>query len=150
MGMAEYNSRSAAETYAFAQKLAQTARPGDVYALDGDLGAGKTVFAKGFAAGLGVAQDVTSPTFAIVNEYEGRLPLYHFDVYRINSIAEMEDTGCEDYFYGRGVCLVEWAEMIAPILPQGIIRIRIERDAAENDGFRRITVWGLRDDGACD
>jgi len=148
--MIERISRNAAETYDFAESLARNARPGEVYALDGDLGTGKTVFAKGFAMGLGVSQDVTSPTFAIVNEYEGRLPLYHFDVYRINSIAEMEDTGCEDYFYGKGVCLVEWAEMIAPLLPANTIRVRLERDAAENDEYRKLTVWGLEHDDSCD
>ena len=142
--MRECISRSAAETYEYARGLAAQAAPGMVYALDGELGAGKTVFAKGFAAGLGVEADVTSPTFAIVNEYEGRLPLYHFDVYRIASIDEMEDTGCEDYFYGKGVCLVEWADMIAPLLPEGTVFVRLARDAAEDANFRRITVGGVQ------
>ncbi|MBR5793734.1 MAG: tRNA (adenosine(37)-N6)-threonylcarbamoyltransferase complex ATPase subunit type 1 TsaE, partial [Anaerotignum sp.] len=97
------------ETEAFGEKLGREAKAGQVYCLSGDLGVGKTVFTKGFAKGLEVTEYVTSPTFAIVNEYEGRLPLYHYDVYRISCEEEMEDTGYEDYFYGEGVCLVEWA-----------------------------------------
>ena len=99
-------------TEALGEKLGREARAGQIYCLSGDLGVGKTVFTKGFAKGLGITEHVTSPTFAIVNEYEGRLPLYHFDVYRISCEEEMEDTGYEEYFYGEGVCLVEWAELV--------------------------------------
>ena len=140
--MTEYRSQSAAETCALAREWAGRAVPGQVYALTGDLGTGKTVFAKGFAEGLGVAQDVTSPTFAIINEYAGRLPLYHFDVYRINSVDEMEDTGYEDYFYGKGVCLVEWAELVEGLLPADTVHICIEKDLAKGENYRLITVRG--------
>ena len=144
--MMEWISQSAAETLAFAKKLAENAQPGAIYALSGDLGTGKTVFAKGFAEGLGITQDVTSPTFSIVNEYEGRLPLYHFDVYRIVDVSEMEETGYEDYFYGKGVCLVEWAEMIDMLLPNEAIRVEITKDLAQGVDFRRIAVWGLQNE----
>jgi len=144
--MQTYISGSAADTMAFANTLGKNAASGAVYALLGDLGAGKTVFAKGFAAGLGVTEDVTSPTFSIINEYKGELPLYHFDVYRICSEAEMEDTGCEDYFYGKGVCLVEWAELIPNLLPEGTRFVRIEKDLALGEEYRRITVWGHGDE----
>jgi len=140
--MKQYTSQSAAETQALAREWAKQATPGQVYALTGDLGTGKTVFAKGFAEGLDVRQDVTSPTFAIVNEYDGRLPLYHFDVYRISEIDEMEDTGYEDYFYGRGVCLVEWAELVEPLLPANVVRICIEKDLSKGADYRVITVRG--------
>ena len=143
--MQTFTSRAAAETYAFASRLAANAAPGDVLCLTGDLGVGKTIFAKGFAAGLGVTQDVTSPTFALVNVYEGRLPLYHFDVYRVQSLNEMEDTGYEDYFYGKGVCLVEWAELIAPLIPENAAHVRIEKDLTQGEDYRLITVWEARD-----
>jgi len=144
--MIELISRSVAETHAFAKKLAENAQAGEIYALSGDLGTGKTVFAKGFAKGLGITQDVTSPTFSIVNEYEGRLPLYHFDVYRIVDVSEMEETGYEDYFYGKGVCLVEWAEMIDELMPPETIRVQITKDLSQGEDFRRITVWGLQNE----
>ena len=112
-----YNSTSTSETFAFAKKLGQAAQAGEVYCLTGELGAGKTVFAKGFAKGLGITDDITSPTFCILNEYSGRLLLYHFDVYRINNLDEMDDIGYIDYFGSNGICLVEWGEMIKPLLP---------------------------------
>lgn len=129
------------QTEALGEKMGQAARAGQIYCLSGDLGVGKTIFTKGFAKGLGVEEYVTSPTFAIVNEYEGRLPLYHFDVYRISCEEEMEDTGYEEYFYGEGVCLVEWAELVRGLIPQDAVWITIEKDyAQENEDFRRILI----------
>lgn len=128
------------ETEALGEKLGQAAKAGQIFCLSGDLGAGKTVFTKGFARGLGITESVTSPTFAIVNEYEGRLPLYHFDVYRISCAEEMEDTGYEEYFYGKGVCLVEWAELVKELIPVDAVWITIERDYTKADEYRRITM----------
>ncbi|MBR4015553.1 MAG: tRNA (adenosine(37)-N6)-threonylcarbamoyltransferase complex ATPase subunit type 1 TsaE [Anaerotignum sp.] len=128
------------ETEAFGEKLGQAAQPGQIYCLSGDLGVGKTVFTKGFAKGLGVTEVVTSPTFTILNEYPGRLPLYHFDVYRISDEEEMDDTGYEDYFYGQGVCLVEWAELIENLIPQNAIWITVEKDYTKSEDYRRITL----------
>ena len=109
-------SHSEAETFAYGKALGEKALPGEVYSLTGDLGVGKTVFTQGFAAGLGVREPVNSPTFTILHSYEeGRLALYHFDVYRIGDVEEMEEIGYEDCFYGEGVCLVEWAELIREI-----------------------------------
>lgn len=124
------------------EALGRSARPGQVYALLGDLGVGKTVFSQGMAAGLGVGGPVFSPTFTILQVYEdGRLPFYHFDAYRISDVEEMEEIGYEDCFYGEGVCLVEWADLIAEILPPGTIVVKIEKDLAmENFDFRLITV----------
>ncbi|WOO38826.1 tRNA (adenosine(37)-N6)-threonylcarbamoyltransferase complex ATPase subunit type 1 TsaE [Anaerocolumna sp. AGMB13020] len=129
------------ETYNLGKKLGEEAGKGEVYCLSGDLGTGKTVFTQGFARGLGILEPVNSPTFTIVSEYEeGRLPLYHFDVYRIEDIEEMEEIGYEDYFYGEGVCLVEWAELIKELLPDNPVRIRIEKDSDKGFDYRRITV----------
>ncbi len=134
-------TNSEQETFAFGRSLGEAAVPGQVYALEGDLGVGKTVLTKGLAAGLGVKEAVCSPTFTIVQIYEeGRLPLYHFDVYRIGDIEEMEEIGYEDYFYGEGVCLVEWANLITELLPPQTIRIRIEKDSECGFDFRKITV----------
>ena len=116
------------ETAKFAYEMAQNAEPGQVYALIGDLGVGKTVFTKGFAEGLGIEEPVSSPTFTILQIYEeGRLPLYHFDVYRIEEPEEMEEVGFDDYIYGDGVCLIEWANRIEEILPEETIYIVIEK-----------------------
>ena len=120
--------------------MGQAAAEGEVYALIGQLAAGKTAFARGFARGLGTEADITSPTFGIANEYNGRLPLYHFDVYRINHIQEMEDTGYEEYFWGNGVSLIEWADIIEEILPADAIFVRFEKFADRGDDFRRIEV----------
>ena len=128
------------ETEAIGEKMGQAAQMGQIYCLSGDLGVGKTVFTKGFAKGLGVTEHVTSPTFAIVNEYEGRLPLYHFDVYRISCEEEMEDTGYEEYFYGQGVSLVEWAELVQELIPQDAVWITVEKDYTKDDDYRCITV----------
>lgn len=133
-----------AETFEFGRLLGQQAGPGQVYCLDGDLGAGKTVFTQGFAAGLGIESPVTSPTFTIVQQYEeGRLPLYHFDVYRIGDVSEMDEIGYEDCFYGEGVCLVEWSQLIPEILPETVVEIRIEKDLEKGFDYRKITVVGL-------
>lgn len=129
------------ETYALGRELGLKAKPGQVYCLDGDLGVGKTVFAQGFADGLGIDGPVSSPTFTILQQYgEGRLPMYHFDVYRIGDIEEMDEIGYEDCFYGDGVCLIEWSGRIQEILPEDAIRIWIEKDLAKGFGYRRITV----------
>lgn len=134
-------SYSENETYEAGRELALSAKPGDIYCLDGDLGAGKTVFAKGFAAGLGINEPVTSPTFTIVREYEsGRLPFYHFDVYRISDPDEMFAIGYEDYFFGDGVCLVEWSELIDELIPESAVRINITRDLGKGVDYRKIDI----------
>lgn len=132
---------SAKETYEAGKSLAQSAKPGDVYALLGDLGVGKTVFTQGFAKGLGIEEAVSSPTFTIIQEYEeGRIPFYHFDVYRIADVEEMYEIGFNDYIEGRGVCLIEWANLIREILPENITVIQIEKDLEKGFDYRRITV----------
>ena len=137
------DSLSEKETFAIAKELAEKAKAGEVYCLSRDLGVGKTIFTKGFAAGLGITEPVSSPTFTIVQIYEeGRLPLYHFDVYRIEDIEEMEEIGYEDCFYGEGVCLVEWAELIKEILPENCKKILIEKDLEKGFDYRRITMEG--------
>ena len=114
-----YESNTPQETFELGKRLAEAAKPGQVYCLDGDLGVGKTVFTQGFARGLGITGPVNSPTFTIVQQYEeGRLPLYHFDVYRIGDISEMDEIGYEDCFYGSGVSLIEWSELIEELLPE--------------------------------
>jgi len=134
-------SFSEQETYQIARELAENSKAGEVYCLSGNLGVGKTIFTKGFAAGLGITEPVSSPTFTIVQIYEeGRLPLYHFDVYRIEDIEEMEEIGYEDCFYGEGVCLVEWAELIKEILPENCKKIKIEKDLAKGFDYRQITI----------
>lgn len=134
-------TREERETFALGFAMGQNALPGQVYALNGDLGVGKTIFTQGFAKGLGVKEQVSSPTFTIVQIYEdGRLPFYHFDVYRIGDIEEMDEIGYEDCFYGAGVCLVEWAELIEEILPPDTVSILIEKNTAEGFDYRRITI----------
>ena len=141
--MEKVESHSAKETEQFAADLAAKALPGDVYTLTGDLGVGKTVFAKGFAKGLGIMEPVTSPTFTIVQEYlSGRLPLYHFDVYRIGDPDEMEETGFYDYIDRGGVVLIEWAELIEDVLPENRTEITISKDLAGDDDYRLIEVRG--------
>ncbi|BFK21195.1 hypothetical protein F230042K4_24860 [Mediterraneibacter glycyrrhizinilyticus] len=121
--------------------MGERARAGQVYTLAGDLGVGKTVFTQGFAKGLGVEEHVNSPTFTIVQEYEdGRMPFYHFDVYRIGDIEEMDEIGFEEYVAGEGVCLIEWANLIEEILPEERTEILIEKDLEQGFDFRRITV----------
>lgn len=129
------------DTYAIGKTLAEQAVPGSVYCLNGDLGTGKTVFTQGFAAGLGISGPVNSPTFTILQVYEdGRLPLYHFDVYRIEDPEEMYEVGCEEYFTAGGVCLVEWAELIREMIPEDAVQITIEKDLTKGFEYRRITV----------
>lgn len=135
------DSRSEKETRDLGKKLGQEAQPGQVYTLIGDLGVGKTVFTQGLAEGLEILEPVNSPTFTIVQIYEeGRLPLYHFDVYRIGDVEEMDEIGYEDYFYGEGVCLIEWANLIEEILPEHYTEILIEKDLEQGFDYRRITV----------
>lgn len=131
------------ETEAFAAELAAAAKPGTVICLDGDLGTGKTVFAKGFAKGLGITEPIVSPTFTILHGYEGgRLPLWHFDVYRIADESEMDEIGYEDCFFGDGVSLVEWASQIEDIIPEDAVHIRIEKNPEKGFDYRRIVVSG--------
>ena len=136
----KFESFSAEETYAFGKKLGEEAKPGAVYCLSGDLGVGKTVFTKGFAVGLGVTDTVNSPTFTIVQVYNGRLPFYHFDVYRIEEPEEMEEIGYEDYFYGDGACMIEWAELIEELIPANAVKVRISKDLQKGTEYRMITV----------
>ena len=132
---------SETDTRALGEKLGREALPGTVYTLTGDLGVGKTVFTQGFAKGLGVTEHVNSPTFTIVQEYEeGRLPFYHFDVYRIGDISEMDEIGYEDCFYGDGVSLIEWSQLIEEILPEHVTEITIEKDLEKGFDYRKIRV----------
>ena len=137
-------TNSASETLALGEKLGKAAKPGQIYTLNGDLGVGKTVLTQGFAKGLGITEAVNSPTFTIIQEYtEGRLPFYHFDVYRIGDIEEMEEIGYEDYISGEGVSLIEWSNLIEEILPEQIIEITIEKNLEKGFDYRKITVTGL-------
>lgn len=137
----EVESWTPEETFAVGKELGMQAGAGEIYCLNGDLGVGKTVFTQGFAAGLGITEPVNSPTFTIVQQYEeGRLPLYHFDVYRIGDVSEMDEIGYEDCFYGEGVCLIEWSELIGEILPEHRMEIRIEKDLEKGFDYRKITV----------
>ena len=139
-----YETHSMEETRELGRQMGTAAGPGDVLTLSGDLGVGKTVFTKGFALGIGVTEAVSSPTFTIVQEYHsGRLPLYHFDVYRIGDPEEMDEVGFDDYVYGDGVSLIEWAELIEEILPEKRTRILIEKDVEKVFDYRKITVEKL-------
>ena len=132
------------DTFSFGKWIGENALPGQVYTLVGDLGVGKTVFTQGVAEGLGITEPVNSPTFTIIQEYEsGRMPFYHFDVYRIGDIEEMEEIGYDDYFYGNGICLIEWANLIEEILPEHMIEITIEKNLEKGFDYRKITVTGL-------
>lgn len=136
-----YETFSAEETYELGKKLGQNAKPGSVYALIGDLGVGKTVFTQGVAAGLEIKEHINSPTFTIVQVYEeGRLPFYHFDVYRIGDPEEMEEIGYEDYFYGEGVCFVEWANLIEELMPEHTVTVTIEKNPEKGFDYRKITI----------
>ena len=129
------------ETFEAGRKIGMNAKPGQIYTLTGDLGVGKTVFTQGVAAGLGITEPVNSPTFTIIQEYEdGRLPFYHFDVYRIADLEEMEEIGYDDYFFGQGICLIEWAELIEEILPEKRIEVTIEKDLDKGVDYRKITI----------
>ena len=141
-------TRSPEETFALGEKLGREAKPGQIYTLNGDLGTGKTVFTQGFASGLGITEPVNSPTFTILQVYEeGRMPFYHVDVYRIGDVEEMDEIGYEDCFYGEGVCLIEWAELIEEILPENVIVVTIEKDLEQGFDYRKITLEGLPETG---
>ena len=134
-------THSPEETFSFARRIGEKAQQGEVFVLTGDLGAGKTVFTQGFAAGLAITEPVNSPTFTILQIYEGgRCPLYHFDVYRIGDICEMEEIGYEDCFYGEGVSLIEWGDLIEEILPEQYTKVTILRDAEKGFDYRRIEI----------
>ncbi|NLL77757.1 MAG: tRNA (adenosine(37)-N6)-threonylcarbamoyltransferase complex ATPase subunit type 1 TsaE [Clostridiales bacterium] len=135
------DSFSTKETFALGQRIGEAAKPGEVYTLIGDLGVGKTVFTQGVAKGLGIKEPINSPTFTILQVYEdGRLPFYHFDVYRIGDVEEMEEIGYEDYFYGQGICFIEWANLIEEILPQHYKEIVIKKDLEKGMDYRLITI----------
>ena len=136
-----YETYSAEETAALGEKLGREAKPGDVCTLMGDLGVGKTVLTQGIAKGLGITEPISSPTFTIVQVYEeGRLPFYHFDVYRIGDIEEMDEIGYEDYFYGQGLTMIVWANLIEEILPPVRKEIPIEKDLVKGFDYRKITI----------
>ena len=137
----EYDSWRPEDTFAIAKTLGESAQPGEVYCLIGDLGVGKTLFSQGFAKGLGIEESVNSPTFTIVQEYpEGRIPFYHFDVYRIEDPEEMEEVGFTDMIYGDGVSLIEWANLIEDILPEQYVEVEICKDLNKGFDYRRIMV----------
>ena len=134
-------THSEEETLKSAMAFAKNIKPGSIICLDGDLGVGKSVFARGFARGLGITEPVTSPTFTLVQIYEGgRLNMYHFDVYRIGDPSEMYDIGYEDYFYSDGVCLVEWASLISELIPDYAIKVSIEKDISKGYDYRKIII----------
>ena len=136
-----YETNSPEETFALGRTIGENAIPGQVYTLSGDLGVGKTVFTQGVAEGLGIDDVVCSPTFTILQVYEdGRMPFYHFDVYRIGDVEEMEEIGYEDCFFGEGICLIEWAELIEEILPKNRIAVTIEKDLEKGFDYRRILM----------
>lgn len=129
------------DTYDLGKKLGESCKAGDIILLNGDLGVGKTVFTKGFGKGLGIEEPISSPTFTIMQIYEqGRLPLYHFDVYRIADPEEMDEIGYEDYFFGKGVCLIEWASLIEELIPEHATEIRIEKVLEKGFDYRKITI----------
>lgn len=134
-------TNSAKETFELGVQIGQKCVPGEVYTLIGDLGVGKTVFTQGLAKGLEIDEPISSPTFTIVQVYEeGRLPFYHFDVYRIGDVEEMDEIGYDDYIYGQGVCLIEWANLIEEILPKKRKEIVIEKNLEKGFDYRKITV----------
>ena len=138
--MKRFESRSAEETFKIAQEFAKSLERGDVVALSGDLGAGKTAFTAGIAAALGVKESVTSPTFTIVNQYDGDITLYHFDAYRLENVATSECDWMDDYLFGDGISIIEWAENITAVLPKNYINIRIEKVPEKGDNFREIII----------
>ena len=143
MNTTVYETNSPEETRALGKKIGALAEPGDVYTLVGELGVGKTVFTQGIAEGLGITEPVSSPTFTIVQIYEeGRLPFYHFDVYRIGDLEEMDEIGYEDYFYGQGLCMIEWANLIEEILPEKRYDVTIEKNPEKGFDYRKIIIKG--------
>ena len=139
-----YETNSEKETFELGKNLGEQAKAGQIFCLNGDLGVGKTVFTQGFAKGLGIEENVNSPTFTIIQVYEeGRIPLYHFDVYRIGDPEEMYEIGYEEYFFGEGVCLIEWAKLIDELIPEEAINIEIDKNLEKGLDYRKITVEGL-------
>ena len=139
-----FETMSEKETFELGKKLGQDAKPGQIICLDGDLGVGKTVFTQGFAEGLEIEESVNSPTFTIIQVYdEGRIPLYHFDVYRIGDPEEMYEIGYEEYFFGEGVCLIEWSTLVEELIPGEAVKILIEKDLDKGLEYRKITVEGI-------
>ena len=139
-----YETNSAKETHELGKRIGSNAKKGQIYTLEGDLGVGKTVFTQGVADGLGIKEPISSPPFTIIQEYqEGRLPFYHFDVYRIGDVEEMEEIGYDDYFFGDGICLIEWANLIEEILPENVITVKIEKDLEKGFDYRKITIEGM-------
>lgn len=139
--MERFETFSEEETFALGEKIGKEALPGQVYTLLGDLGVGKTVFTQGVAKGLGITEAICSPTFTIVQVYEeGRMPFYHFDVYRIGDIEEMDEIGYEDYFYGEGISFVEWANLIEELIPDNRIQITISKNLEKGFSYREITI----------
>lgn len=139
--MERFETFSEEETFALGEKIGKEAKPGQVYTLLGDLGVGKTVFTQGVAKGLGITESICSPTFTIVQVYEeGRMPFYHFDVYRIGDIEEMDEIGYEDYFYGDGISFVEWANLIEELIPDNRIQITINKNLEKGFSYREITI----------
>ena len=130
--MLKFHTESAEETAGIGEQLGRLLGPGSIVCLSGDLGAGKTAFTQGLARGLGVKDYVTSPTYTIINEYEGRVPLYHFDVYRLNDVEEMYELGYEEYFFGDGVVVLEWADMVSDIIPEDRLWITILNTKGDN------------------
>ena len=139
-----YETNSEKETFELGKNLGEQAKAGQIFCLNGDLGVGKTVFTQGFAKGLGIEENVNSPTFTIIQVYdEGRIPLYHFDVYRIGDPEEMYEIGYEEYFFGEGVCLIEWSKLIEELIPEEAINIEIDKNLEKGLDYRKITVEGL-------
>ena len=139
-----YETNSEKETFELGKNLGEQAKAGQIFCLNGDLGVGKTVFTQGFAKGLGIEENVNSPTFTIIQVYEeGRIPLYHFDVYRIGDPEEMYEIGFEEYFFGEGVCLIEWSKLIEELIPEEAINIEIDKNLEKGLDYRKITVEGL-------
>jgi tRNA threonylcarbamoyladenosine biosynthesis protein TsaE len=138
-----WESNSPEETFALGKRMGEQAVPGQIICLNGDLGVGKTVFTQGLAAGLGIKGTVNSPTFTILQVYDqGRMPLYHFDVYRIADVEEMDEIGYEEYFYGQGICLIEWSNLIREIIPPDAMEITIQKDLDKGYDYRKIIVAG--------
>ena len=136
-----FESSSYSDTENIARRFAEKLNPGDIVRLQGEMGVGKTVLTQGLAKGLAIDEPISSPTFTIVQVYEeGRMPFYHFDVYRIGDIEEMDEIGYEDYFYGEGLCMIEWANLIEEILPPAYKEITIEKDLEKGFDYRKITI----------
>lgn len=140
-------SFSPEETFRLGEDIGRRAEAGQIFTLTGDLGVGKTVFTQGIAKGLAIDEPVSSPTFTILQEYDsGRLPLYHFDVYRIGDVEEMEEIGYDDYFFGKGICLIEWAGRIAELIPGDAVRVTIEKDLEKGFDYRKIIIEGMEEE----